>query len=153
MSLPNLSLPASQLRKAMIRCLFAGLTPIVTSSPGIGKSDIARQIGVGAIKYADLSVAHDSEYVFDLDRMLALTGNTGPYLQYAATRIRSIFRGKGGEPIDSEVAAQAPITLEALSEELGRRHGQPGAALLRDVEELLEELAGRDLLTREVSAG
>lgn len=47
----------------------------------------------------------------------------------------------------------APITLEALSEELGRRHGQPGAALLRDVEELLEELAGRDLLTREVSAG
>ena len=41
------------------------------------------------MKYADLSVAHDSEYTFDLDRMVALTGNTGPYLQYAAARIRS----------------------------------------------------------------
>ena len=44
------------------------------------------------MKYADLAVAHDSEYVFDLDRMVSLTGNTGPYLQYAAARIRSIFR-------------------------------------------------------------
>jgi len=56
------------------------------------RAAIAPQIGIGAVKYADLSVAHDSEYVFDLDRMLALTGNTGPYLQYAAARIRSIFR-------------------------------------------------------------
>jgi arginyl-tRNA synthetase len=53
------------------------------------------QIGIGAIKYADLSVAHDSEYVFDLDRMVALTGNTGPYLQYATARVRSIFRAAG----------------------------------------------------------
>ena len=45
---------------------------------------IAPQVGIGAVKYADLSVAHDSDYVFDLERMLALTGNTGPYLQYAA---------------------------------------------------------------------
>ncbi|WP_226345836.1 arginine--tRNA ligase [Agilicoccus flavus] len=64
------------------------------------RAEIARQIGVGAIKYADLSVAHDSEYVFDLDRMLSLTGNTGPYLQYAATRIKSIFRGLGSAPED-----------------------------------------------------
>ena len=56
------------------------------------RATIAPQIGIGAVKYADLSVAHNSEYVFDLDRMLALTGNTGPYLQYAAARIRSIFR-------------------------------------------------------------
>ena len=53
---------------------------------------IAPQIGIGAVKYADLSVAHDSEYVFDLERMVSLTGNTGPYLQYAVARIRSIFR-------------------------------------------------------------
>ncbi|WP_454293462.1 arginine--tRNA ligase [Salana multivorans] len=53
---------------------------------------IARQVGVGAVKYADLSVAHDTDYTFDFDRMLALTGNTGPYLQYATARIRSIFR-------------------------------------------------------------
>ena len=59
---------------------------------------IAPQIGIGAVKYADLSVAHDSEYVFDLDRMVSLTGNTGPYLQYAAARMRSIFRNAGLEP-------------------------------------------------------
>jgi arginyl-tRNA synthetase len=58
---------------------------------------LAREIGVGAIKYADLSVAHDSEYVFDLARMVSLTGNTGPYLQYAAARVRSIFRSAGVE--------------------------------------------------------
>ena len=56
------------------------------------RADIARKVGIGAVKYADLSVNHDSEYIFDFDRMLALTGNTGPYLQYATARIRSIFR-------------------------------------------------------------
>ncbi|QCB96587.1 arginine--tRNA ligase [Arthrobacter sp. PAMC25564] len=55
----------------------------------------ARQVGIGAVKYADLSVGHDTEYVFDFDRMLALTGNTGPYVQYAAARIRSILRKAG----------------------------------------------------------
>ena len=61
---------------------------------------IARAVGIGAVKYADLSVSHDTEYVFDFDRMLALTGNTGPYLQYATTRIRSIFRRAGLDPDD-----------------------------------------------------
>ncbi len=56
------------------------------------RAEIARLVGIGAVKYADLSVSHDSEYTFDFDRMLALTGNTGPYLQYAAARIRSILR-------------------------------------------------------------
>jgi arginyl-tRNA synthetase len=55
----------------------------------------ARQVGIGAVKYADLAVGHDTEYVFDFDRMLALTGNTGPYVQYAAARIRSILRKAG----------------------------------------------------------
>ncbi|GMA32569.1 arginine--tRNA ligase [Litorihabitans aurantiacus] len=62
------------------------------------RADIARQVGIGAVKYADLSVAHDTDYIFDLDRMLALTGSTGPYLQYATARIRSIFRKAGVEP-------------------------------------------------------
>jgi arginyl-tRNA synthetase len=56
------------------------------------RRQIAWAVGIGAMKYADLSVARDSEYVFDWDRMLALQGNTGPYLQYAVARIRSIFR-------------------------------------------------------------
>ncbi|WP_017592060.1 arginine--tRNA ligase [Nocardiopsis potens] len=62
------------------------------------RAGIARQVGIGAVKYADLSVSHDTEYVFDFDRMLALTGNTGPYLQYAQARLRSIFRRGGADP-------------------------------------------------------
>ncbi len=76
------------------------------------RADLARQVGIGAVKYADLSVAHDSDYVFDLDRMLALTGNTGPYLQYAAARIRSIFRGIDAAPDPTA----APITLTEPAE-------------------------------------
>lgn len=62
---------------------------------------VAPQVGIGAVKYADLSVGHDTEYVFDLDRMLAQHGNTGPYLQYAAARVRSIFRTAGLEPVEA----------------------------------------------------
>jgi arginyl-tRNA synthetase len=72
------------------------------------RAAIAPQVGIGAVKYADLSVAHDSEYVFDLDRMVQLTGATGPYLQYATARIRSIFRGAGEEPRRGPVALGEP---------------------------------------------
>ena len=78
--------------------------------PDAERAAIAWQVGIGAIKYADLSVAHDSEYVFDLDRMLALTGNTGPYLQYATTRVRSIFRSVGEDP-DAPVWRATPIVV------------------------------------------
>ncbi len=73
---------------------------------------LAQQIGVGAIKYADLSVAHDSEYVFDLERMVSLTGNTGPYLQYAAARVRSIFRS-AGLPLDAATPRTITVTEPA----------------------------------------
>ena len=53
---------------------------------------IARVVGLGALKYADLSNNRQSDYIFDWDKMLALQGNTAPYLQYAFTRVRSIFR-------------------------------------------------------------
>jgi arginyl-tRNA synthetase len=62
------------------------------------RTQIAAAVGIGALKYADLSVARDSSYVFDFDRMLALNGNTAPYLQYAAARIRSIFRKADSDP-------------------------------------------------------
>lgn len=71
------------------------------------QAEIAKAVGMGAVKYADLSVSHDSEYVFDYDRMLGFTGNTAPYLQYAQARIRSIFRKGGVDPAD----ATAPIVL------------------------------------------
>ncbi|NRQ39896.1 arginine--tRNA ligase [Nonomuraea sp. NN258] len=63
------------------------------------RAEIAQAVGMGAVKYADLSVSHDSEYVFDFDRMLAFTGNTAPYLQYAQARIRSIFRKGEVDPV------------------------------------------------------
>src|SRR5579875_1876164 len=72
---------------------------------------IAQAVGIGALKYADLSVARDSSYVLDFDRMLALTGNTGPYLQYATARIRSIFRKAGLDP--AEGTAPIQITEDA----------------------------------------
>jgi len=56
------------------------------------RSKIAAAVGIGAIKYADLSKNRTSDYVFDWNQMLAFEGNTAPYLQYAYTRIRSIFR-------------------------------------------------------------
>ncbi|MFI6602324.1 arginine--tRNA ligase [Nonomuraea sp. NPDC050536] len=71
------------------------------------RAEIAHAVGMGAVKYADLSISHDSEYVFDYDRMLGFTGNTGPYMQYATARIRSIFRRGGYDP----AAARGPIVL------------------------------------------
>jgi arginyl-tRNA synthetase len=54
--------------------------------------EVAEAVGIGAVKYADLSTARESAYVFDWDRMISFRGNTGPYLQYATARLRSIFR-------------------------------------------------------------
>ena len=64
-------------------------------SPGLDEAtylEIAEVIGIGAVKYADLSKNRTSDYVFDWDQMLSFEGNTSPYLQYAYTRICSIFR-------------------------------------------------------------
>lgn len=56
------------------------------------KQNVARVVGIGAIKYAELSKNRTTDYIFDWDTMLSFEGNTAPYLQYAYTRIRSIFR-------------------------------------------------------------
>jgi arginyl-tRNA synthetase len=55
-------------------------------------TEIGRKVGIGAVKYADLSKTRTNDYIFDWDSMLSFEGNTAPYLQYADTRIRSIFR-------------------------------------------------------------
>ena len=54
--------------------------------------DIARKVAIGAIKYADLSKTRTHDYIFDWDEMISFEGNTAPYLQYANTRINSIFK-------------------------------------------------------------
>jgi arginyl-tRNA synthetase len=77
------------------------------------RGEIARVVGLGAIKYADLAQNRQSDYVFSWDKMLALQGNTAPYLLYAYTRIRSIFR-KGGESVtggEGEFVLAAPEEL------------------------------------------
>jgi arginyl-tRNA synthetase len=76
------------------------------------RRQIAEAVGIGALKYGDLSVARDSSYALDFDRMLALTGNTGPYLQYATARIRSIFHRAGQEPDQ----ATGPILVTEAAE-------------------------------------
>jgi arginyl-tRNA synthetase len=63
------------------------------------KNQIAEAVGIGAVKYADLSQNRTSDYVFSFEKMLSLDGNTAPYMQYAYARIRSIFRkGAEGKP-------------------------------------------------------
>lgn len=61
------------------------------------REQVARMIGIGAVKYSDLSSDRVKDYVFDWDRMLSFEGNTAPYLQYAHARICSIFRRAGVE--------------------------------------------------------
>ena len=64
------------------------------------RAEIARQVGVGAVKYADLSRDRTTDYVLSFDQMLALDGNTAPYLMYAYARIESIFRRAEIDPAD-----------------------------------------------------
>ena len=77
------------------------------------RSAVARAVAMGALKYFDLSFQRERDYVFDWDRMLSFDGNTGPYLQYAVTRIHSIFRRAG---VDPAAAATARIVLAEPAE-------------------------------------
>lgn len=61
-------------------------------------SEIGRKVGIGAVKYADLSKTRTNDYIFDWDSMLSFEGNTAPYLQYAYSRVRSIFRKADIDP-------------------------------------------------------
>jgi arginyl-tRNA synthetase len=81
---------------------------IDANSPDLGageRQQTAEVVGLGAVKYADLSQGRTSDYKFDWDKMMAMDGNTGTYMQYAYARTRSIFR-KGG--IDETTLRSAP---------------------------------------------
>jgi arginyl-tRNA synthetase len=88
------------------------LDEVERDDEGLDLDAIAQDVGIGAIKYADLSTARESAYIFDWDRMISFKGNTGPYLQYATARIRSIFRRAG---ID-EAGLHGPIVITAPAE-------------------------------------
>jgi len=97
---------------------------------------LAPAIGIGAVKYADLANDRIKDYVFDWERMLAPEGRTGPYLQYAHARIRSIFR-KGADDGMALPAAGAPIALgEPAERALGLELLGFGAAVLESAEML-----------------
>ena len=74
---------------------------------GDERANVARIVGIGAVKYADLANDRIKDYVFSFDRMLTFEGNTGPYLQYAHARIRSILRNAGDEA--RELASVTPM--------------------------------------------
>jgi len=69
---------------------------------------LAKAVGIGAVKYADLSKSRTTDYIFDWDNMLAFEGNTAPYMQYAYTRVLSVFRKAG---IDEAELLKAPVVI------------------------------------------
>ena len=81
--------------------------------PAGERAEVARIVGIGAVKYADLSKARTSDYVFSWSQMLSFEGNTAPYIQYACTRVSSLLR-RAGAP-DAAPAA-ASLDLEAAEE-------------------------------------
>ena len=94
--------------------------------------DVARMVGIGAIKYADLSSDRVKDYVFDLDRMVSFEGNTAGYCQYAHARAQSVIRKAGGIPPDAQLAIVEPTERELVLHLL-----RLGGAV-RDVERTLE---------------
>src|SRR5207247_4688977 len=99
---------------------FAVVSEKSPDLPEPQRREIARVVGRGAVKYADLLPNRQSDYVFSWEKMLALNGNTAPYLQYAYTRVRSIFR-KGGKDVERGVR-QAELRLTAPEEITLARH-------------------------------
>jgi arginyl-tRNA synthetase len=101
---------------------------VTEKNPELEESErrqIGRMVGLGALKYADLAPNRQSDYVFNWDKMLALEGNTAPYLQYAYARIRSIFRKliePGGSGEAWREAAAGRLQLGAAEETRLAKH-------------------------------
>ena len=95
------------------------LSVVSEKNPGLPeeqKKDIARVVGIGAVKYSDLLPNRQTDYVFSWDKMLALNGNTAPYLQYAYTRIRGIFRKDASASVAPSHKTPASVLLQAPEE-------------------------------------
>ncbi|MFK4083892.1 arginine--tRNA ligase [Kribbella sp. NPDC020789] len=81
---------------------------LLADRTGIDRAATAAAVGIGAVKYADLSSDRDNDYVFDLDRMVAMSGNTGPYLQYAHARLTRLL-AKAGETSGVVTVLEHPV--------------------------------------------
>jgi arginyl-tRNA synthetase len=104
---------ASLLDEAVNRAAVA----VAEKNPSLdeaARAVVARQIGIGAIKYVDLSSDRVKDYIFDWDRMLAFEGNTAPYIQYVHARVRSIFRK--ADPADVAASDSAELVVREPAE-------------------------------------
>ena len=91
----------------------------IPDMPSDEMEQLANAVGIGAVKYADLSKNRTTDYVFDWDNMLAFEGNTAPYMQYAYTRVLSVFRKA---EVDEQALAAAPVIItEAREAQLAAR--------------------------------
>ncbi len=106
--------------------------------PSEQKEKIAKAVGIGAVKYADFSNNRTSDYVFSFDKMLAMDGNTAPYMQYAYARIKSIERKAQSRnvKVEDELAGLEKISLDDPAElDLAKhliRYGEAIAAAIAD---------------------
>ena len=107
------------------------------------RDEVARMVGIGALKYADLSTDRVRDYVFDWDRMLAFEGNTAPYLQYARVRCLSIFRRGGVDP-EPYLAGRIPVLLNEPAE---RALGLALAGFAEAVDSTIESWSPHKLCT------
>ena len=92
---------------------IAAASPVLTSDEE--RRDVAEKIGIGAIKYADLSHNRTSDYVFSYDKMLAMNGNTAAYMQNSYARVRGIFE-KAGVAAEDVRQSGAPVLLASPAE-------------------------------------
>jgi len=99
---------------ALLTEAIARADSLLEGRDGVDRVTTARVVGIGAVKYADLSSDRGNDYVFDLDRMVAMTGNTGPYLQYAHARLTRLLAKagtSGGEVTDLKEPAEERLAL------------------------------------------
>lgn len=109
-----------KLKALLAEAVERAFTLVTDKAPDLPESerrDIAGAVGLGAIRYADLAQNRSSDYVFSWDKILSFEGNTAPYLLYAVSRVRSIFKKVGIEPTDANAMASAtpPESLAELN--------------------------------------
>jgi arginyl-tRNA synthetase len=97
----------------LLESAVARADALLAGREGVDRAATARAVGIGAVKYADLSSDRGNDYVFDLDRMVAMTGNTGPYLQYAHARLTRLLAKAGttGELTELKDPAEQRLAL------------------------------------------
>jgi len=109
-----------KLKALLAEAVDRAYTLVTEKAPDLSEAerrDIAAAVGIGAIRYADLAQNRSSDYVFSWDKILSFEGNTAPYLLYAVSRVRSIFRKAGLDAADASATAGAtpPETAAELS--------------------------------------